>query len=208
MTRYHHGDLRAALLRRASEVIAVSGIDKMSLRSLARDLGVSHGAPRNHFADRDELIAELAVDGCYRAIEVMQRAAEEAGESPLARLRAHATAYIRLAVDEPALFRTMNHPEVWRDPSAEMTAALAAWMHVVRVDAEAAHQQGWNAHLPRSVAVASAVSAIVGAADVMSHDSWLRQLGSDDVASMVEPVVDGLFCQTSTPNRSIESRKR
>ncbi|MEO1055788.1 MAG: TetR/AcrR family transcriptional regulator [Actinomycetota bacterium] len=206
VAHYHHGDLRAALLARASEVIAESGIEKMSLRSLARDLGVSHGAPRNHFADRDELVAALATEGCRRATEVMQSAATTAGEFPLGRLRAQATAYIRLAIDEPALFRAMNHPEVWRDPAPEMTAALAEWMQAVRINAEVAHRQGWNAHLSTDAAATAAVAAIVGAADVLSHNSWLQELGANDASSMIEPVIAGLFPEAPGDDRPTDRR--
>ncbi len=202
MAHYHHGNLRAALLERASVVIAESGIDGMSLRSLARDLGVSHGAPRNHFADRSELIAALAIEGCRRATEGMKHAASQAGELPLQRLRAQACAYIGLALEEPALFRAMNHPEVWREPSEAMVASLSEWMDAVRSEAEAAHRDGWNSAIPMDAAVTSAVAAIVGAADVMSHRSWIRQLGASDACAILEPVVDGLFGRTNDESRT------
>ena len=64
--RYHHGDLRAALIARAAEVVVADGVGALSLRELARDLGVSHGAPSRHFPDKQALLDALALDGFER----------------------------------------------------------------------------------------------------------------------------------------------
>lgn len=60
---YHHGNLREALVEEAKKVLETDGLDALSLRGLARRLGVSHAAPSHHFADRAALLAELAADG-------------------------------------------------------------------------------------------------------------------------------------------------
>ena len=60
---YHHGKLREALLARAREVIEEAGVEGLSLRQLARDLGVSHAAPGKHFRDKQALLDALALDG-------------------------------------------------------------------------------------------------------------------------------------------------
>ncbi|CAM5729343.1 hypothetical protein SALBM217S_04935 [Streptomyces griseoloalbus] len=54
---YHHGNLRTELLDAAERSLRVHGVDRLSLRDLARDVGVSHAAPRRHFADRRALLA-------------------------------------------------------------------------------------------------------------------------------------------------------
>jgi hypothetical protein len=51
---YHHGNLRTALLAEAERTIRERGVHDVSLRQLAREVGVSHGAPRRHFPDRQE----------------------------------------------------------------------------------------------------------------------------------------------------------
>ena len=60
---YHHGDLRKALLDAASALLAEVGVAAISLREVARRAGVSHNAPYRHFADRDALLAALALQG-------------------------------------------------------------------------------------------------------------------------------------------------
>src|SRR5919202_1039639 len=61
---YHHGNLRSALLAAAEGALARG--EELSLRSLAREVGVSHAAPRRHFADKQALLDALAEDGFER----------------------------------------------------------------------------------------------------------------------------------------------
>lgn len=63
---YHHGDLRGELLARAEETLRESGVDGLSLRQLARDIGVSHGAPSRHFRDKQALLDAIALAGFER----------------------------------------------------------------------------------------------------------------------------------------------
>ncbi|MGW3141017.1 TetR/AcrR family transcriptional regulator, partial [Streptomyces sp. NPDC001139] len=69
--RYHHGDLRAALLARAEQTLRERGPGDLSLRELARDLGVSHAAPSRHFKDKQTLLDALAQTGFERLREVL-----------------------------------------------------------------------------------------------------------------------------------------
>src|SRR5262245_33569186 len=63
---YHHGDLRAALLAAAEEILEKEGIQALTLRAAARAVGVSHTAPQNHFGDLTGLLSELAAIGYRR----------------------------------------------------------------------------------------------------------------------------------------------
>src|SRR5688500_11230764 len=98
---YHHGDLRTALLSRAEETLERTGIAGLSLRELAREVGVSHGAPRRHFADKDALLTALAEDGFGRLGAALAAAAASGG-SFADRLLATAHAYVGCAITHPA----------------------------------------------------------------------------------------------------------
>ena len=63
---YHHGNLRTAVLTQAELTVRERGVEALSLRELAREVGVSHGAPRRHFADRQALLDALAEAGFAR----------------------------------------------------------------------------------------------------------------------------------------------
>jgi AcrR family transcriptional regulator len=104
---YHHGNLRTALLEQAARTVRERGVAELSLRELARDVGVSHGAPRRHFPDRQALLDALAEAGFARLGAELGSAVDGAGEDFAARLRATATAYVRFATRDAALLELM-----------------------------------------------------------------------------------------------------
>jgi AcrR family transcriptional regulator len=103
---YHHGDLRAALLRAAAAEIERSGYENLSLRELAGSLDVSRAAPYRHFADRRALLAVLAAEG-FDALTAIHRKAIAAGKTAQARLAAAGRGYLAFAAERPQLFRLM-----------------------------------------------------------------------------------------------------
>jgi AcrR family transcriptional regulator len=101
---YHHGDLRAALVKAAATAIERGGHEHLSLRELAESLGVSRAAPYRHFADRRALLAAVAADGFERLTAIHRDAV---GKTPQARLAAAGRGYLAFAADRPQLFRLM-----------------------------------------------------------------------------------------------------
>src|SRR5512136_65494 len=110
---YHHGDLRHALLEAALDLVTARGVEAFSLREAAREVGVSPAAAYRHFADKDALLAALALEAFARLGQAMERAVSRApGE---AGSKAHAAAvflavgpaYVEFAVQHPAQFRVM-----------------------------------------------------------------------------------------------------
>lgn len=104
---YHHGNLRAALLARAEQTLSLQGPGELSLRELARQVGVSHAAPRRHFPDKRALLEALAEDGFERLGRDLRDAMEAAGERFEARLLAFARAYVTFATRHAALLELM-----------------------------------------------------------------------------------------------------
>ncbi|GGV30967.1 TetR/AcrR family transcriptional regulator [Streptomyces spectabilis] len=121
---YHHGNLRSELLARAEEVVATDGADALSLRSLARDLGVSHAAPSRHFADRLALLDALATQGFGRLEAALEAAVSSDGTFE-ERLRGASLAYVGFATGHPALLELM-YARKHRDPAPELRAASDA----------------------------------------------------------------------------------
>ncbi len=142
--RYHHGDLRPALVDAAIDVIAERGVRGFSLAEASRRLGVTTAAPYRHFADRDELLATVAV----RALSVfaaMLADAADAAEAPAQRLAAMAGAYVRFAAQQRPLFDTLyssgldksRYPELQR-ACEPVDTLLAVVLQVCDGDADAA----------------------------------------------------------------------
>ncbi|BCY09193.1 TetR/AcrR family transcriptional regulator [Actinoplanes sp. L3-i22] len=103
---FHHGNLRAVLLEQAEAMLRESGVDGLSLRELARQAGVSHGAPRSHFIDRQALLDALAEQGFDRMAEQVGAALRTPG--PIReRIRLVGRAYVGFAVDNAALMELM-----------------------------------------------------------------------------------------------------
>ncbi len=105
--RYHHGDLRNALIRAGQALLAEEGIAGLDLRKVARAAGVSHAAPYRHFADKQALLAAIAEDGFYQLAEGMDAATRRAPTNAAAQLEQLAHAYVRFALDHPAHMREM-----------------------------------------------------------------------------------------------------
>ena len=101
---YHHGNLRAALLEQAERTLADGG--DLSLRELARQVGVSHAAPRRHFAGKQALLDALAEDGFERLGAELRGAMADAGGFD-ERLLAFTRAYVRFATEHAALLELM-----------------------------------------------------------------------------------------------------
>jgi AcrR family transcriptional regulator len=102
---YHHGALRAALIDNGLRLLALGGTpDKLSLREVAREVGVSATAVYHHFPDKNALLDALAADGLTRLASAQHRAFDLAGGGQ-AGFAATGRAYVAFALENPALFR-------------------------------------------------------------------------------------------------------
>ncbi|HNB50313.1 MAG TPA: TetR/AcrR family transcriptional regulator [Anaerolineales bacterium] len=104
---YHHGDLKNALIRAGTEILAREGVAGLSLRKVAKQAGVSHAAPYAHFADKQSLIAAISTEG-FRQLDERVRATREAqATSPTRLLEEVAWAYLQFALEDPDRFKIM-----------------------------------------------------------------------------------------------------
>lgn len=112
--RYHHGDLRRALLDEALAAIERAGPASISLRELARRAGVSHAAPAHHFGDKAGLLTTIAAEGFDLLAGELEAAFARTG-----RFLEVGVAYVGFAVRHRAHFEVMFRPELLRaeDPA-------------------------------------------------------------------------------------------
>jgi AcrR family transcriptional regulator len=129
---YHHGALRAALIRSARAILESEGYEALTLRAAARRAGVSQAAPYNHFADKAALLAAIAAQG-FREFAAAMRNEVDASVDPEARLNAAGIAYVAFATSNPGLFKLMfgsNVHQTSGDP--DLDAARTSAYEVLR----------------------------------------------------------------------------
>jgi AcrR family transcriptional regulator len=114
---YHHGDLREALLEAAESLLTEEGVAGLTLRACARRAGVSHAAPKHHFADVSGLLAEVAALSFDRLTDTLQKERiASAAEDPETRFIGVFRAYVNFARRHPDHFRLMfRWNEIARD---------------------------------------------------------------------------------------------
>ena len=105
--KYHHGDLKNALIQAGSEILAEEGVGSLSLRRVASRAGVSHSAPYAHFTDKQALIAAISTEGFLRLYERLKTVSDANSSDPPRMLVEVAYAYLTFALDSPASFKVM-----------------------------------------------------------------------------------------------------
>jgi AcrR family transcriptional regulator len=133
---YHHGSLREELITASVALIESEGIGAVSLRRVAREAGVSPGAPYHHFADRSALLAAILVRGHELLVEQLQQARLQAPTAVRA-LGAIVETYVWFARDHPAYLYLMFRPELSqpeKNPEAQAAgeAAISVLTEAVR----------------------------------------------------------------------------
>jgi AcrR family transcriptional regulator len=124
---YHHGDLRAALIAEGLRLLGERDAEALSLREVARNVGVSATAVYRHFPDKEALTKALAQEGLARLAAAQHAAADAAGGGEEG-FTATGRAYVRFALANPALFRlifTTPRLSPWSTPAGEESEAMA-----------------------------------------------------------------------------------
>ena len=190
---YHHGNLRAEILQRAADVIDAEGIEALSLRGIARDLGVSHGAPNRHFKNKAALLSALATTGWLQVRDATLDAAEATGsDDPHVRLNAMGRGYMRWALNHRSLFRSLHHPDVSRFASDELKAAISGFAETVREAVKQTQEAGRHPEVPLDVLSLFTTAVPMGATIALLEP--LREGGMkinlEDEEALIEQVIN------------------
>lgn len=143
---YHHGDLRQALIDEGMRLLGQREADALSLREIARNVGVSATAIYRHFPDKGALMAALAAEG-LKKLGVEQRAVYAASGGGVKGFGATGSAYVRFALDNPALFRLIfsgSHPPDAEDDATSFLQANAAALAPPGADPRIFALQAWS----------------------------------------------------------------
>lgn len=189
---YHHGQLREALLDAAYALLSQRPYHEISLRQVARQAGVSHAAPYNHFPDRPHLLVALA-GRCMRQFYVFQFEATERERDPGAKLLALGEAYVGYAVEHPNEFQLIFDPQI--SPPGDSPPELAPWIDLHRellLSCVTGVQRAGLMAPGDPVALASALwSTVHGLAHLILLGHIPRAAAKDILGSLLAPTGDG-----------------
>jgi AcrR family transcriptional regulator len=196
-TRYHHGDLRNALLQAGEQLLVEKGAAALSLREVARSAGVSHTAPYRHFKSKSELLQALAQSGFEQLQQVLEDSAAKAVRDPVQKMIEAGVAYVRLVVRNPEVTRLMFGGMVAVECSDEYAKASDAVMNMlVAVIEEGTKVGAFRDRDPRELAMVAWTSMhglsmllLSGSIEIDCNDeAAVEQL----VRSLAENVVFGI----------------
>jgi AcrR family transcriptional regulator len=126
---YHHGDLRRALVEASVALVGERGAHELTLREVARRVGVNHRAAYRHFASKEDLLAAVAEQGWWSLVERLRRELEGVDDArPEARLVAVGQAYVEFALEHAGYYQVMFGPrlnEQGRYPAIEVPIQAA-----------------------------------------------------------------------------------
>ncbi|MER2565746.1 MAG: TetR/AcrR family transcriptional regulator [Myxococcaceae bacterium] len=196
--RYHHGNLKDALVLAAERSIAKSGSIDLPLRDVAKLAGVSHAAAYRHFESKTALLAEVAVRGFASLKQKLHEGVAKAS-APDARLVEVGVAYVTFALESAGAFRVMFDSAL--KPFTQfpgLSEAAFDALNVLRDVVRAAAKAGAIRDDELDASVMSAWAIIHGQATLLLDDQLLGPfgVGAEDAATSARTVmrrlVDGL----------------
>ena len=176
--RYHHGDLRRALVQEAVRTIQRHGVEGLTLRAVGQALGVSRTALYRHFADKSALLAAVAREG-FRTLRLELVDAWEQGGRGQEAFDAMSVVYVRFAVTHPSHYRVMFGGFVDAravDPGLREEGGAA---FQVLVDALVAQQQTGLVRGDEPSQLARFIWAIVHGVAMLAIDGQLQRQDAD-----------------------------
>jgi AcrR family transcriptional regulator len=196
--RYHHGDLRRAMLDEALRTIQHGGVDALTLRAIGLRLGVSRTALYRHFTDKRALLSSVATEGFRLLTERLLDAWKPGG---VRGFNAMGAAYIRFAMANPSHYRVMFGGFVGgprdEDLTRESTAAFQAL-----VDAIVALQKERAVRKDDPLRLAQFIWAAVHGVSMLIIDGQLahQQARIDDLIQFAVERINTGVARSATPN--------
>lgn len=191
---YHHGNLKAALLDAALEILDREGMDAFGLRSVARLAGVSPAAPAHHFGNKEGLLAAVAAEG-FRRLAAKQDLLPVPGDdfdSKIDHFNALGLTYVSFARANPQLYQLMfGKGLTQRAQYPELLEAGDAAYSGIEEATHAVLEAAGNDTLPPKVAINAAWSMVHGLASLLNDGKVTPgELGNPPEQELIPAILD------------------
>ena len=121
---YHHGNLRAELLKAAMGILDESGIEAVTIRQVARKAGVGHSAPANHFAGKRALLTQLAIDTFISLGDIIKSELQAAPHGISEKVQVFTDTLIEFGLCQPNRFRLLWRRDYLDNDNQELNRAM------------------------------------------------------------------------------------
>ncbi|WP_420591840.1 TetR/AcrR family transcriptional regulator [Bacterioplanoides sp.] len=184
--QYHHGNLKVALLQAAVELIRETSVEKLSLRALARKVGVSQTAPYRHFKDKNHLLVEIAKDTFAEMVMVTTKELKPQ-QTPPQNVCNCGRAYLQYAIDNPERYKLVFGPSIENRENYPdlMEAGMSSFAVLMNLVEQGIDSGDFLDHCPKLLANACWTS-MHGFASLAIDGFYQRQELPVDFATLME----------------------
>ncbi len=155
--KYHHGDLKNALIQAGVEILSKEGMEGLSLRKVAQRAGVSHSAPYSHFPDKQSLVAAISTEGFNQLYSELDAAILAYPKNPRKQLQEGIRAYVQFALNNTDTFKIMFSGALEKEKEYPSFVAISSKTFQRVVDVVRACQEAGLLHSSSAEMMAVAV---------------------------------------------------
>lgn len=199
--RFHHGDLREALIVASGELLSEHGPDGFTLADACRRAGVTTAAPYKHFRDKQEILEQIVLRGFEELTAANTKAVTEGGPGTIAGITAMGMAYIGFAVAKPAVFRLMFGHKSGVRKVEQVEAGKQCLKHMIDEVASYNRKHGHNADAKIAVRLWTFVHGAASLELDGDYESVVRNLDVHNMIAEVTPKLLGAAPVKSTSAR-------
>jgi AcrR family transcriptional regulator len=205
--RFHHGDLREALIAATRELLIEHGPDGFTLADACRRAGVTTAAPYKHFRDKQEILEEIVLRGFAELTAANAKAVAEGGPGTIRGITAMGISYLDYAVGQPAVFRLMfGHKSELKKVKQVDESGRQCLKHVIDEVASYSRKHG---HPADAEAIALRLWTFVhGASSLELDGDYQRVARGLDVRKMIADVTSKLLAVTPDKRDPARGRQR
>ena len=189
---YYDGDLRRALLDAANQAVSERGASAVSLRSVARSVGVSHAAPAHYFKDKTGLFTDLAAEGLDLLADMLTDPVALGSSDPVESLVAIGIAYVEFSREYPGYFDVMFRRDLIDVNDAGYAASGQRAITALTEAVNACQADGWGRGEEAWVLTDTVWAAMHGVASLAAYGVLGKPSSSQDIGGVAAAVTRAL----------------